>query len=398
MQEVPAPSAMQPGLKIKGFNVTTRVSTRESRFRTSVIYFCCAQQPRAQVKRLEMGPWSRSVEFQQVFRKVSWPTEEMTYFYIAYQQQLMGVKIDEMVRIEWFFEDVQRVSVCEGTADNGHSLSWLWIQLNKPPLWTSKADRSSRTAKSWARDSVRSAAPPAAMQKHFDRVDERPDLPPSDGRSIHLALHPVRKTWESYFAFPVRLGLFSRYDASLAAELAARGPRRVAPFAAEPWHRSGAFCANCDNGATAAAVHCLACDESLCPSCDAALHRRAERCEHRRLALGLFAEAVVAAREAAPPCRCGRGRTHPCPCHKERLFCSPDCLCGAGNPSNYGDAPEPGNEAPEALPALPLPKRLRKRKTAYRDSDADNSLGRFVVLGSKRGRDEDDEEDQDDDE
>ena len=56
------------------------------------------------MKRLEIGPFVRSIEYQQVFRKVSWPTEEMTFFYIAYQQQLMGVKIEESVRIEWYFE------------------------------------------------------------------------------------------------------------------------------------------------------------------------------------------------------------------------------------------------------------------------------------------------------
>ena len=342
----------------------------------------------------------RSVEFQQVFRKVSWPTEEMTFFYIAYQQQVMGVKIDETVRIEWYFEDVHRVSLCEGPADNGHVISWLWIQLNKPPLWTAKADRSSRTAKSWAKDTVRSAAPPPAMQKHFDRVEERDGFPASDGRSIHLALHSPRTTWESYFAFPVMLGLFSNYDASLAGELAARGPPRVAPFADEPWYRPDAQCANCDDGVTSAAVHCLSCLESLCGSCDVAAHKRAERCEHRRLTLCLFPEPVIASRELTPPCKCHRGRLHPCPCHKARLFCSKECLCAVGNPSNYGDAPDA--DAPDPLPAAPLvavPKRLRKRKSKYRDPDDDNSLGRFVVLGNKRGRDaEEEDEEQEEDE
>jgi hypothetical protein len=334
-----------------------------------------------------------------VFRRVSWPTEEMTYFYLAYQQQLMGVKIDETVRVEWFFEDVRRVSIVEADAENGHEVAWLWIQLHRPPLWTAKTDRSSRTAKSWSKDSVRSHAPPDAMQKFFERVSGVPEVPELDGRSIHLALHSVRNTWESYFAFPVRMGFFPRYDTTLSAQLAAQGPVRVAPNAAEAWYSAAAKCANCDDAATAAAVHCLECDESLCPSCDATLHKRSERCEHRRLTLALFPQSSIAARESAPPCRCSRARTHPCPCHRAHLYCSADCLCAATNPSNYGEAPPETPEAPGALlPALlPVPKRLRKKKSKY--VSRDDKLDRFVVLGKKkRQRDEPEEDDDEDDE
>lgn len=82
-------------------------------------------QIRAQVKRLEIGPFVHSAEYNHPFAQTTWPTEEMTFFYVAYGQHLMGVKIREKVRIEWYFEDISKIAVVKATASNGHDVEFV---------------------------------------------------------------------------------------------------------------------------------------------------------------------------------------------------------------------------------------------------------------------------------
>ncbi len=337
-----------------------------------------------------------STPFKKVFRRAAWPTEEMTYFYVAYAQQLMGVKISEHTRLEWYFEDVFRISIVEGTAQaNEHQIAFVWIQLHRPPLWAAKVNTASRTARSWTK-AARGDVPPEFADQHFLE-----DSSESDGRNIRIAFHPALKTWEPYFTFPVQMGFFCNYDSSLAAVLAARGPPLVAPFGAELWHGAGRMCVNCDDGRTAATIHCVRCEASLCRGCDVVLHKSAAVSSHQRLTLCSFPQTTIDRRTDQAPCNCPRQSGSVCVCFSEAdVFCSASCRCQALNPRNYNDseAPPPAQQVGQAATAYfkSQPKRLRpKKERKYVYPADDDKLGAFVTVrgGSKRDRDSDSDRD-----
>ena len=268
----------------------------------------------------------------------------MTYFYMAFQQQLMGVKIQEQCRIEWYFEDVSKISIVEATANNNQELHWLWIQLNKPPMWTRKIDNSTRIRSSWDNTrTVRRNSPPVDVANFFTDIRSNAaqfglmqDTISADGRNIHLAILPLRKTWETQFAYPVYLRLFENYDRTLVEQLRANGAPSKAPFANETWFEPDALCQNCDDGHTTATAHCITCNEHLCRPCDLVLHKSAIKSAHARRTLCVFPDNILKQRETTNPCTCERIRETQCPCQRLRLFCLLECKCQYPNLFNHG--------------------------------------------------------------
>jgi hypothetical protein len=370
-------------------------------------------QPRCQLRRFEVGPFIHSYEPTKLFRKVSWPTEDLSYFYLAYQQELMGVKICEKARIEWYFEDIAKISIVENTASNGDQLQWLWIQLNKPPLWTRKLDSSIRTRASWNnKNAVRRSSPPADLAEFFTDVRSQPDAfglvrdtVSSDGRNIHLAVSSPRKTWEAHFVFPVHMRLFTNYDRTLVDQLRAQGPATLAPYADQPWYQKDPLCDNCDDNVTRATVRCMVCEENVCRACDLVLHKSSRKCGHGRLTFCVFSQQTIDMRAEQNPCTCIRIREAPCPCLKSRLFCLPSCRCEFPNLFNHGpqdeleqqDRPSQAFALAPATTSSSRPLRFtqKRKRTGIRKHREDTSLRNFVVQGridDNEGRNDDDEE------
>lgn len=329
----------------------------------------------------------------------------MSYFYIAYQQQLMGVKIREKCRLEWYFEDVVKISIVSNTASNGHELEWMWIQLNKPPIWTRKLDGSNRSRTSWDnRHSVRRNSPPADLAVHFTDVRANPaafgmvpEAVSSDGRNIHMAIQPLRKTWEAHLSFPVHLRLFPNYDRTVVEQLRAQGAPTLAPYADEVWYKTAdlALCENCDDETTGATAHCIDCHQDLCAACDPVLHKSRAKSQHKVLTLASFSDATLAQRKQISPCHCEHERNMPCPCEKLRLFCLKECTCRFHNAFNHGPQDELNQEqvplpvagaAPLLQPSVTRPMRFGKHRsggsaTRTKRPREDTSLRNFIKQG-----------------